>query len=326
MTNRPVLWYFETSAVNYLATKLRVEEAMATRPLQEVKGRKWLISPVVIAELLLNSKDERREELVMLSQQLFHRELLPSPEEFLTRYVDDGCPMMERPRPLISASSLAAVWRDLCDTPEKTFVFSKESQRKRALWIAGLTKDLHRVTRNRPIALSRYGSDISIDLTLSHLARSLRPPSSDPEELEEQLVVRKLGIFYTLLVLCAGLGPDPETIQKWWRPKGISGVLDRLFYLLKHHEQVTYRGPIAWMAHMTEVQCRSEYSRGIFWDSLHSMYVTYVDRFFSEDRHFRELSESVGGHLNALRFARLSEMEWTFHPRSIPAPGSFIKT
>lgn len=299
---------------------------MVTRPLQEVRGRKWLISPVVIAELLLNSNDERREELVTLSQLLFHRELLPSPEEFLIRYVDDGCPMIERPRPLISTSSLAAVWRDLCEIPEKTFVFSKEAQRKRALGIAGLTKDLHRVTRDRPIALSQYGSDIGIDLTLSQLARTLRPPSPDPDTSEEHLVIRKLGIFYTLLVLCAGLGPDPETIERWWRSKGISGVLDRLFYLLRYHEEVTYRGPIAWMAHMTEVQCRSKYSRGIYWDSLHSMYVTYVDRFFSEDGHFRDLSESVDGHLNAFRFARLSEMDWTFHTRSISAPESFIRT
>ena len=53
-------FYFETSALNSFATGRTIQDAIATKALQNIKGRGWYLSPVVLWELLL-TYDTRRE-------------------------------------------------------------------------------------------------------------------------------------------------------------------------------------------------------------------------------------------------------------------------
>lgn len=318
-----MLVYFETSAVNFVASRLSVADAIATKAFQEVRGRRWAISPVVISEVLHTRVDARREELIYLAQQLFSRELLPSPEEMLVAYLRSGCPAIETPRPLVSASSISKVWRDLCDVPDKTFIFDKEAIVKKRAAVNSLVKDLHRIARGKAITLTPHSRDNQMALMLDQ-ALQLMPSAQNADD--EQRNFYKLALFYGLVIICGGLGPDPETIHAYWAPTGISTPGERLVYLLTNHESVFLHGPLACMAHMTHVQCQQKYCRGIFWDSLHSMYVTYVDWFLSEDDDFRNFQEAIGWHINSVKIKQPSQMEWVHETRILKPRRSFLET
>lgn len=80
------------------------------------------------------------------------------------------------------------------------------------------------------------------------------------------------------------------------------------------------------MAYMTLAQSKGKYSRGMFWDSLHSFYLTYVDFLFSEDEHFQDLKTSLGDHPNAFKIQKLSEVKWSFQDRKNHVKDSPIHT
>src|SRR5206468_1212613 len=116
-------FYFETSALNAFANGRNAQDAIATKALQNTKGRGWYLSPVVLWEVMLTSDEATRESLITFAQHLFESDLLPSPEELIIRYVGSGCPKVEQEYPLVSTGSFAAAWRDICAIKEKTLIF-----------------------------------------------------------------------------------------------------------------------------------------------------------------------------------------------------------
>lgn len=107
------IWYFETSAVNELMNRLTLEDALATKQLQLDKGREWRISPVTLWEILMTSAEERRDDIVYFCQHLFNRELMPAPSELIISYIEQGMPLLETERPLISNTQIAQTWREV---------------------------------------------------------------------------------------------------------------------------------------------------------------------------------------------------------------------
>lgn len=118
--------YFDTSAVNYMHGLLSISDAATTKAFQEVRGREWRISPVTIWEILLTRDQVRKESLLHFSQHLFARELMPSPEEMLVKYIEVGCPLVEKQYPLVSSFKWSKTWRDLSDIKEKTYIYNQE--------------------------------------------------------------------------------------------------------------------------------------------------------------------------------------------------------
>ncbi len=165
--------YFETSAVNYMTDRFSIGDAIATKAFQEVRGRKWIISPVAIWEILLTTDDVRKEELIYFSQHLFHEKLMPSPEEMVIKYIEQGCPLIEKKRPLISESSLAKTWNDLCDTPQKTFIYDKENLKKKNKIIVDINKTLHVITKSRDIITNLEDPIIGFDISLERMVNNL---------------------------------------------------------------------------------------------------------------------------------------------------------
>ena len=90
--------YFDTSAVNWLFDNIlkRPEDVVATKKLQIQKGRRWMISSVVLDEILGTKDLLRREKLIYFSQNLFDRELMPSPSEIIFNYVENKFPKTEK--------------------------------------------------------------------------------------------------------------------------------------------------------------------------------------------------------------------------------------
>ena len=302
------LRYFETSAVNWLEKNLSTGDAVATRAFQEVRGRAWVLSPVVLWEILLTKNVLQREKLIHFCQRLFHRHLLKSPEEILIGYIERGCPAFEKPQSMRSASDMATVWRDLCEFPDKTFVINHEDLRGRTSAVQDIVRDVHRITKEEKVNLIKYGMGRPMDFLLEEALAQMPSMSGDPAISRENRILTKIAIFYALILLCAEIGTDPVPTKAYWNQISIHAIADRLLYLLRHHEACVTQGPLAAMALMTKAQCEEKYSRGVYFDSLHASYLTFVHQFFAEDSHFdafRDMPYHVhGGKIHRLSDAR----------------------
>lgn len=313
--------YFETSAVNWLEKRLSIGDAIATRAFQEVRGRAWVLSPVVLWEILLTKNVLRREKLIHFCQRLFHRNLLGSPEEILIGYIKRGCPATEKPKSLKSTGAMSVVWQDLCECPDKTFRIDHDELRMRASAVQSIVRDLHRITREEKVNFVEYGvkdsKDVLWDRTLEEAASKMPSMSCDMTITREERIITKIAIFYALILLCSEIGIDPVPIKAYWEKIGIHAIADRLFYLLQHHEACFMRGPLVAMALMTKAQCEMKYSRGVYFDSLHASYLTFVNQFFAEDSNFYAFRDSLA-HIHGGKIHRLSDVRWAFSRRRNP--------
>lgn len=310
--------YFDTSAVNYAMQRLSVADALATYGFQRVRGRRWSLSPIAIWEILNTSDELARERLIHFSQHLFSEILLPSPEELLISYIRAGCPLQEDRRELVSEAPLATTWREICMDRRRTLGFDHHELRRRMRLIAPITRDLHRITRDRSISLDRYGAHVGMDLSLDSVVQNLSWVRGGEELSPLDRKLYKISSFYMALILCAEVGVNPEPVQQFWREIGIDDTWQRFFYALDHFEVLIHRGPLLIMAYMTVVQAQKKFSRGLFWDGLHAFYLTYVDLMLSEDPAFQELRDALPRSPLPLRIHRASDLEWTFHPRENP--------
>lgn len=309
--------YIETSALNYFRGIFTNEDALATRDLQTERGRRWTLSPVTIWELLLTRNLDRKEDLIGLAQHLLDKDLLPSHEEMLIKYLEQDCPLEEQQRPLISQSSMAITWRKLYEIPEKTFVYDEFGLRMKSRGIALVMRDLYKLLRNHRILLAPYTNDKIYNVTLEQLTSRLTFVKEAGELDDFHRNIYKIAIFYILFLLCAGVGFHPEAINQFWAQRKLTNTIERLMYILDEYETLVYRGPIAQMALMTLVQSAGKYSRGLFWDCLHAFYLTYTNIFFAEDNHFNQLRTALHDHPNAEKILKPSELPWVRHTRSI---------
>lgn len=317
-----MLVYFDTSAANYVIDQLSIDDAISTKAFQEVRGRKWCLSPVALWEIMNTSDADRRERLIFFSQHLFSEDLLPSPEELLVSYIEQGCPRNERRRDLRSTADIASVWKGICQDTRKTLIFDHDEIRSRFKMLIPVTRDVHRITRNRSIRLDRYTHEEYLDTSLDQLVRNLSWVKGKKNIDDRTYKIHKLAIFYILFFLCAEVGVHPEPIRRFWARLGINDTLERIRYIMSEHEVLAARGPIAVMALMTYVQTNGKFSRGVYWDSLHSVYLTYVDWLFSEDPHFKDLRDEFSDHPYWFRIHIPSECQWVTHERPGPlVPG-----
>lgn len=314
--------YFDTSAVNYMSRRISLDDAVHTKAFQEVRGRQWLLSPVAIFEMLNTSDEIRREELIFFSQQLFHDELLPSPEELLVDFIQEGCPERCRRDSLLSNAPMAKVWKNLCKDRRRTFVFDPEQLRTKIQVISQFTRDIHKISRSRNILLAPHIPQVQTDITLEGLLNSL-PWIADNHALSSKhRTIYKIALYYMVVLLCAEAGVDPAPLQRFWKAVGVSETAERATYLLENHSMVLRRGPLLLMALTTYEQTNAKFSRGIYWDSLHATYLSYVDAFLTEDRDLLGLRSGLQNQEFAMKIHAPSEVEWTFHERQEGPPAN----
>lgn len=308
------IWYFETSAVNFFMDGRSVESALATKQLQLNKGRDWRISPVTLWEILMTSDERRREEIIYFCQHLFGRELLPSPSELIVSYIEQGMPMVEKPRKLISESNIANVWRDLVDDRDRTFILDHEDLRRRAKLIQSFTKEIHNLIKFGDLILSADKSYAGFDASLSSMVKEI-PFIKEGEPTTDELRLQyKVSLYYILTILCAEAELENGPIKKFWENLGIHSTLDRAWYVIKELSTLIHRGPFIVMSCMTISQAKGKYPRGVWFDSLHSMYVTYADKIFTSDGHFQGLRDVIPAPTLRERIHHMDEVEISNHP------------
>lgn len=306
-------FYFETSAVNYLSGTMSTDDAMATKAYQKLKGNKWYISPVTIWEILITSDEYKKESLIFFSQHLFNERLLMAPSEIIVNFIRNGCPLVEEKYDIHSNLILSKVWTDICEDTKKTFVFEQDLLMKQVNIIRETSKFLERLLKTNDLDVSKVSEFIPAQTTIEGILNNLTIIKQNRDLIDDEMrQLYRIAIFFIMFILCAEMDLSPEPIQEFWRQVGLDSVLDRIQYIFSNYEILVHRGPFAEMALMAQSQFKYKSSRGLLFDCLHSLYLPYINHFFTTDEHFRYLRSSVI-HFNYLKILLMDEIEITLH-------------
>lgn len=308
------LWYFETSAVNFLVEGRSILDALATKQLQLNQGRDWRISPVTLFEILMTSNEDRREQLLHFSQHLFSRELLPSPSELIVDYIRQGMPQLEQFHTLQSRSRIADVWRTVTDDKTLSINIDRRDLEARIKLVQRQTKDIHDLIKYGDLVVPANSSFATLDSSLSAMVSRLPFVKSGEPTTPEQRLQYKISLYYILITLCGEAELDNDTVKRFWRSLGVESTRDRAYYVLHHLPTLVHRGPFVMMALMTISQANGKYPRGVWLDSLHSIYITYVQKIFTTDGHFQALRDAIPYSILQRRIYHMGDLTMTSHP------------
>lgn len=229
----------------------------------------------------------KREQLIYFTQVFCFQEMLPSPSELIIGFVKAGCPLKETEYNLQSKLSIAQTWREIHGKLSKTFVFDYNSFKTRTETVRNIFKMGVELTKSVGIITNSQDALSQDRLWVEGYLKRMK--TIDYESLN--VVYRnhyKMSIILIFVVLCLESDMDNSVTKQFWINKGISDEIQRLNYLVINFEQLVYRGPIAVMSEMVVKQLAKggKPTRGLFWDSLHSIYAIYNDYFFTADEHF----------------------------------------
>ena len=96
-----------------------------------------------------------------------------------------------------------------------------------------------------------------------------------------------------LIILCFGITLNNQIVENYWHSINISKPIYRMEWLIENSISVFFRGPLSNIAKMIILQAKSKYSRGLFFDSLQSVYFTYIDMYFTSDGHFIDFKKTI---------------------------------
>lgn len=311
-------FYLETSAVNYFVDNYRWQDALATKGLQNVKGNLWYLSPVTLWEILLTSNIEKREQIIFFCQHLFHEKLLNSPSEFIINYINSGCPLVEKPYDFHSKLSIAETWADICADKRKTFVYDYNELKAKMKAFQKLSKQFDKIINRIVLDINVSDEELSIQIFINNFYEKIKGQLKyhDPDYHK----VIKISILLAFYILCLGAEMDSTPIKTYWQKIGIKEPIDRLNYAMNMYNDLILRGPFYQMAIMVYHQTSIKKSnRGLFMDSLHSIYITYADIFLTNDDHFKTLREK-DIHPNFSRLLHISDIQLTTQIRQIHNP------
>jgi hypothetical protein len=283
--------YYETSSVNYLFDNVFSNpnfSSIATKKLQKQKGRKWQISNVTLWEIFLTKDRQRRNDLFDFSRCLFYDTLISSPEEIIINYIKNGCPTIEGYYELDSKSLFAQEWTFACKELDYFFEPDREQLNSFTQHLRFLGD--YFVKTNKGYLLKSYkdldevSDKISGVFLNSMFDRLLKLYVGDATEDEKNFI--SISLQVVMMILCYGIGFDQPTIEKFWNEKKNTEPLERLEIAVDKFPDIFFRGPLANITKMIMLQSKGKTVRGMYFDSLHSIYTTYADLFITNDDHF----------------------------------------
>lgn len=287
-------WYFETSAVNHLYNHVFSNPefgSLATRNLQTQKGRNWKISAITLWEIFLTSNKAKRDDLFDFARCLFVDELFPTPEEIVINYIKQGCPLEESRYPLISKSLFSKEWKIACNDID--YFFAPEHEQ-----IKGYSKHMKifsKLFRDKEgkIVLQGYNNWNEVDNMLNrnflihNFENLVKFFGRNPKEEDKTFIATSMQVG--MMLFCFGIGVDQSTIEQFWNKEKNIEPFERLEIAIKEFPNVFFRGPVANITKMILAQSKGKTSRGMMFDSFHSIYITYSDLYFSGDHHFQKM-------------------------------------
>lgn len=312
--NCPVIWYLDTSAVNFFSQIMSFENAELTRKLQYSKDRFWCISPATVWELLANTDQAKRTEITDFALRLCHPKLLPSPEELIVNFIEGGIPKCEKYSQgmLESTSNIALTWDLHSKNEELYFKFDTKLLRDRFRALREVSRNMRKLIKQNRLLLKNC--EVESLCTTVYLENIVNQIDLDVRERSNPDLISsiKTAAIYMLYILCAELGFDSSPIKRYWKKLGIDSISERVEYAISDLKELLWRGPFAQMAMVTNLQSRERFSRGVFLDSLHAMYLPYCNLFWTGDRGLLNLAKNqrfVHGH----KLVDCTKAEITFH-------------
>jgi hypothetical protein len=309
----------ETSAVNHLADKYTWADAVATKGLQNTKGNIWYLSPVTLWEIMLTQDKTKREQIIFYCQHLFDERLIGSPTELIVNYINAGCPEIQKPYDFHSKLEIAEVWKDICKNPETTFEYDYEELKNRMKLFQKLSKQIDKIINRLVLDTSISDDELHIQMFINAYYESIKDDlkHSDPDYHK----VIKISILFAFYILCLEGEIDNSPTKTYWKKFGISDSLDRLTFLMKMYKGLILRGPLYQMAIMAfhQISEGQKSNRGLYMDCLHVIYTTVIDRFITNDEHFKTLKEK-GYFPNFLKVLHISEFVMTETKKKIHKP------
>jgi hypothetical protein len=293
--------YFETSAVNYLYEKFSIEEIIELKKSAD-SNTIFTCSTIVFWEILNTSNEEKREALLQFCQYLFDDYLLKSPMELIIEYIEQGCPLEEKRREIKSNCAISQVWSDLHEVKEKTFVVDRELLKSHSTYMYELSRSLSKMIKS-DFDESLYKDQLAysgivpiINIFYNSLA-FVKEDIRNNDHSEENTRIYKTSLFFMISIFLFGNGFENNQYENFWNDKNITSMQEKVNYLFSIDEKAIHRGPLAEMGLMANMQLEYETNRGLFFDCLHSMYIPYADRFFTNDIHFSRYKNELNGHL-----------------------------
>jgi len=295
--------YVETSAVNYLFDNIfnsPKNSSLKTKELQISKGRKWYISSLTLWEIFLTKNEPRRFGLFDFSRCLCYDYLMPSPEEIIVNYIKSGCPKIEKRYELKSNSLFSDEWTHACANLNYAFQPDREQLEERTKSIR-LMAEIFQTPLLVPKSIYNL-NDSETKLTNAYLKYIFDKISRLYGDTIDDELVKFINVTLkvTLVLLCYGIGFDKPTIESFWNSLGKMEPLERLEYSIQHFPEIFYRGPITNISKMILIQM-PKIGRGLYFDSLHSSYITYSDLYLTNDRHFINFKNTHNNDPNMLK-------------------------
>lgn len=293
----PKRFYFETSSVNYLFDEVFSKPdfgSIATKKLQVQKGRKWQISNVTLWEIFLTKEESRRYDLFDLSRCLFYDTLICSPEEIIVNYISSNCPKVEIPYELDSKALFSTEWTNACKNLDYAFQPDRDQLDSFSTHLRFIGTYFIKTSKGFSLKSYRELNEFSDRINGAFLQniheRILK--ISGPRNDEEFKNYIGYSIQIVMLILCFGIGFDQPTIERFWNKNKKTEPLERLDLLVNNYPDVFFRGPLSNITKMIMLQLKNKTGRGLYFDSLQSIYTTYADLFITNDEHFLRYKES----------------------------------
>ena len=113
-----------------------------------------------------------------------------------------------------------------------------------------------------------------------------------------------------MIILCFGIGFDMHLIEDFWNNERNILPLDRLEIAVKKFPDIFFRGPLSNITKMIMLQSNNKTGRGLYFDSLHSIYTTYCDMYITNDNHFLKFKGDNENDPNMLKVFSVRDLEF----------------
>jgi len=288
--------YFETSSVNYLSDLIFSNPnfgSLATKKLQIEKGRKWQISNVTLWEIFLTKDENRRYDLFDFSRCLFYDTLICSPEEIIVNYLKNGCPKIEKQYELDSKALFAKEWTFACKNLDYVFQPDRELFESFTKHLRFLGEYFVKSSKGYMLKPISQLDEVSAKISSSYLKyiyeRILKLRNNEINDEIRNYIGYSMQVV--MIILCFGIGFDQQTIENFWNTDREIEPLERLELCVDRFPGIFFRGPLSNITKMILLQSKNKTGRGMYFDSLQSIYTTYSDMFVTNDEHFLKYSD-----------------------------------
>lgn len=307
--------YFETSSINYLSDLIFSNpnfSSLATKKLQIEKGRKWQISNVTLWEIFLTKDEKRRYDLFDLSRCLFYDSLICSPEEIIINYIQSGCPVVENQYELDSKALFSQEWLTACKNLDYAFQPDRGQLEEFTTHVRFMGDYFIKTGKGYSLKTINHLDDVSDKINGAFLKSMLDKLIGQFSRPVNDEVKNSIGysLQVVMIILCYGIGFDQPTIENFWNKDKKTEPLERLEIAVNDFPDIFFRGPLANITKMIILQSKNKSGRGLYFDSLQSVYTTYSDLFVTNDNHFLKYKTENSNDPNMLKVISVKDLDF----------------